>query len=98
MNQDQNNFFQAEGVERHQQQSPLANRVCPQGLDDYVRQEPIIGSGRPRRRSIDHRSRPAVVLAPLRPSGYRQNHLGSIIANTSSCALTHRSCAVDCED
>ena len=53
MNQDPHDLFQAEDAERGQQQSPLANRMRPLTLDDYVGQEHIIGPGRLRRRSIE---------------------------------------------
>ncbi len=96
MNQDQNDFFQAEAAKRRQQQSPLANRVCPQATDDYVRQGPIIGPGRPPRRSIEVDQLSSSIL--FGPPDTGKTTLASIIANTSSCALTHCSCAVDCED
>ena len=36
MNQDPHDLSQAEAAERRQQQSPLANRMRPLTLDDYV--------------------------------------------------------------
>ncbi len=96
MNQDQNDFFQAEAAERRQQQTPLANRVCPQALDDYVGQESIIGPGRPLRQSIEVDQLSSLIL--YGPPGIGKATLPSIIANTSSCALKHRSCAVNFEE
>ena len=85
MNQDPQDLFQAEAAERRQRQSPLANRMRPQTLDDYVGQEHIIGPGRLLRRSIEADQLSSLIL--YGPPGTGKTTLASVIANTSSSAF-----------
>ena len=85
MNQDPQDLFQAEAAERRQQQSPLANRMRPLTLDDYVGQEHIIGPGRLLRRSIEADQLSSLIL--YGPPGTGKTTLASVIANTSSSAF-----------
>ena len=85
MNQAPHDLFQAEAAERRQQQSPLANRMRPLTLDDYVGQEHIIGPGRLLRRSIEADQLSSLIL--YGPPGTGKTTLASVIANTSSSAF-----------
>ena len=96
MNHDPQDFFQTEAAEHRQRQSPLANRVWPQTLDDHVGQAHIIGPGRLRRRSIEADPPSSLILHG--PPGTGKATLPGIITNTSSRALRHRTYAVGLEE
>lgn len=73
-----------------------SHRMRLQTTDDYVGQEPIIGPGWVLRRSIE--ADPLSSLILYDPPDTGKTTLTSLIANTSSSALKHRSCTVDFEE
>ena len=69
---------------------------APADNGDYVGQKPIIGPGWVLRRSIE--ADPLSSLILYGPPDTGKTTLASLIANTSSSALKHRSCTVDFEE
>ncbi|MCB9245038.1 MAG: replication-associated recombination protein A [Flavobacteriales bacterium] len=60
--------------------TPLAERVRPQKLDDYIGQEHILGPGKPLRKSIESGKIPSMIL--WGPPGVGKTTLARIMANT----------------
>ena len=74
-------LFAHAAQERIQQESPLANRLRPRTLDEYVGQDHIVGTGR-----LLHRAIQADQLASLifyGPPGTGKTTLAMVIANTT---------------
>lgn len=66
----------------HSDKKPLAERMRPTGLDDFVGQKHIIGSGKLLRRLIEAKRVPSVIF--YGPPGTGKTTLARIIADTSN--------------
>ena len=60
---------------------PLAERLRPQSLDDYIGQEHILGPGKPLRRAIENDKMGSIIL--WGPPGVGKTTLAAIIAQTT---------------
>jgi len=60
---------------------PLAERMRPQSLDDYVGQEHVLGAGKPLRRQIEQDRMTSLIL--WGPPGVGKTTLANIIAKLS---------------
>jgi putative ATPase len=68
---------------------PLAARMRPQRLDEFVGQEEIVGPGRPLRRAIESDAVPSMIL--WGPPGTGKTTLAEIVARTTGAEFTHLS-------
>ena len=68
--------------EQREQHAPLAARLRPRTLDDFVGQEHLVGEGRVLRRSIESDALPSMIL--WGPPGCGKTTLARIIAQTTS--------------
>ncbi len=75
------NLFQADLKTHRLQQSPLAHRIRPRTLDEFVGQDHIIGPGRLLRRAIEADQLSSLIL--YGPPGTGKTTLANIIANVS---------------
>src|SRR6185312_12389959 len=66
---------------RHDKNRPLADRMRPQTLDEYIGQEHILGPGKPLRAQIDNRHLSSLIL--WGPPGSGKTTLASLIARAS---------------
>jgi putative ATPase len=69
--------------------APLAARMRPQTLDDYVGQEQIVGEGRALRRAIESDTVPSLIL--WGPPGTGKTTLAEIVARTTGAHFTQLS-------
>jgi putative ATPase len=76
-------LFSHHGEEQRQRQAPLAERLRPRSLDDFIGQEAILGPGRLLRRAIAADRLGSLILHG--PPGTGKTSLARIIANTSRC-------------
>ena len=65
--------------------SPLADRIRPQGLDDVVGQQHLLGAGKPLRRIIESGTIPNMIF--YGPSGIGKTTVASIIAKRTNMTL-----------
>ncbi|PIE81494.1 MAG: AAA family ATPase [Chloroflexi bacterium] len=75
------NLFQASFNRQIEQESPLANRMRPRTLDEYVGQSHIMGQGRLLRRAIEADQLSSLVF--YGPPGTGKTTLARVIANTT---------------
>ena len=74
-------LFQHEQVERQRREAPLADRMRPQTLDEFIGQEHILAPGRLLRRAIQADQLSSLIFAG--PPGTGKTTLARIIANTT---------------
>lgn len=74
-------FEQFETNSEPEQKRPLAERLRPKTLDDFVGQEHILAPGKPLRRAIEHDQLSSLIL--WGPPGVGKTSLASIIAQTT---------------
>ncbi len=75
------NLFAAASVEEQQKNQPLAYRMRPRILDEYIGQDAIIGKGRLLRRAIQADQLSSVIF--YGPPGTGKTTLARVIANTT---------------
>src|SRR5436190_19963365 len=62
---------------------PLADRLRPERLEDYIGQEHILGPGKPLRRQIERDELTSIIL--WGPPGVGKTTLASLIARVTRC-------------
>jgi putative ATPase len=92
------NLFDQVLKDRQQKDAPLAARMRPRTLDEYVGQQHIIGQGRLLRRSIQADQLGSLIF--YGPPGTGKTTLAKVIANTTKAALyrNQRSAGWRCPD
>jgi putative ATPase len=75
------NLFDQAHAERQQQSAPLAARMRPRTLDEYIGQEHIVGPGRLLRRAIQADQLGSLIF--YGPPGTGKTTLAQVIANTT---------------
>ena len=75
------NLFQHSRQKQIEQESPLANRMRPRNLDEYVGQEHILGHGRLLRRAIQADQLASLIF--YGPPGTGKTTLAMVIANST---------------
>jgi putative ATPase len=76
------NLFENHRLERTAAQAPLADRLRPQNLDEFIGQEHILGQGRLLRRAIQADRLSSLIF--YGPPGTGKTTLARIIANTTN--------------
>ncbi len=71
------------------QSVPLAARMRPQQLEEFVGQEELVGPGRPLRRAIERDAVPSMIL--WGPPGTGKTTLAEIVARATEAEFTHLS-------
>jgi putative ATPase len=84
-------MFEQRAEQQKMQQAPLATRMRPNSLNNFVGQEHIIGRGRVLRRAIEADRIPSVIL--WGPPGCGKTTLAFIIANTTGAHFSPVSAA-----
>ena len=79
-------LFEHQADARRQQLAPLAERLRPRTLEEFVGQEAILGPGRLLRRAISADRIGSLILHG--PPGTGKTTLARIIANTTRCRFT----------
>ena len=74
--------------------APLAERMRPQTLDEFVGQEALIGPGRPLRRAIDQDRLQSIIL--WGPPGTGKTTLARVIANVTRAHFIAFSAVLSC--
>src|SRR5580658_10375626 len=76
-------FSQAGEPERETGKRPLAERMRPTRLEDYIGQEHILGPGKPLRRQIERDQLTSIIL--WGPPGVGKTTLAKLIAGVTQC-------------
>lgn len=66
--------------------APLADRIRPQSLEEFVGQEHILGPGKPLRQAIENDQVPSLII--WGPPGTGKTTLAHILAQTTGCLFT----------
>jgi len=75
-------MFEKQFEEQKKKEAPLAARMRPTTLKEFVGQEHIVGEGRVLRKAIESGQLPSMIL--WGPPGSGKTTLASIIANTTA--------------
>ena len=75
--------FDTTGPEPPDGKRPLAERMRPTRLEDYIGQEHILGPGKPLRRQIERDELTSIIL--WGPPGVGKTTLASLIARVTKC-------------
>src|SRR5688572_13163996 len=87
VNSDMSDLFDHAMQERMKQEAPLAARMRPRTLDEYIGQEHIVGEGKLLRRAIEaDRLFSSIIL--WGPPGTGKTTLAQVIANTTKSHFT----------
>ena len=79
-------LFQAQGAAERDRHAPLAARMRPRTLDEFVGQDHIVGPGRLLRRAIQADQLSSIILCG--PPGTGKTTLARVIANTTQARFT----------
>ncbi len=75
------NLFEKQSEDLRKREAPLAARMRPTTLKEFVGQEHVVGEGRVLRKAIDSSQLPSMIL--WGPPGSGKTTLAFIIANTT---------------
>lgn len=89
MDMDNINFFETNKSEQLNKNMPLATRMRPENIDEFVGQGSIIGEGKPLNRMIKADKITSMIL--YGPTGSGKTTLANIIAKTTKMAFTELS-------
>jgi len=78
----QNNLFEQKGKELFKREAPLADRMRPRTLDEFVGQDHLLGQGKILRQAIESDHLPSMIL--WGPPGSGKTTLAMIIASTTN--------------
>ena len=81
-----NDLFEAARAERIDANAPLAARMRPRTLDEFIGQEAIVGPGRLLRRAIQADRLSSLIF--YGPPGTGKTTLAQVIANTTAANFT----------
>ena len=76
-------LFDATPPDAHDEKRPLADRMRPNTLDEYIGQEHILGAGKPLRRQIERDELTSIIL--WGPPGVGKTTLALLIAKVTKC-------------
>jgi putative ATPase len=82
----QSNLFEEKGKDLIQREAPLADRIRPRTLEEFVGQEHILGQGKVLRQAIETDHLPSMIL--WGPPGSGKTTLAMIIASTTDAQFT----------
>ncbi len=80
-------LFEMQSQRQFQREAPLAARMRPGNLDEFVGQEHIVGAGRVLRKSIEADQVPSIIL--WGPPGSGKTTLAAIIARVTKSHFSH---------
>ena len=76
-------LFDATPPDAHDEKRPLADRMRPTSLDEYIGQDHILGPGKPLRRQIERDELTSIIL--WGPPGVGKTTLAHLIAKVTKC-------------